>query len=138
MAHNFRFMQTTPAHTRPAALGPAQADAVPADVLARMTLDLDAQGHFASGELLLTASELVQFDVDGGRQAWPLDSAQRLQHTDLAGVATLAYVAGSLVLLTRQLFGKKRDGAPEHFLSDLVSHALRSLWQRKLVGGRPS
>ncbi|WP_439518898.1 glycosyltransferase family 2 protein [Hydrogenophaga sp.] len=55
-----------------------------------------------------------------------------------AAVATLAYVAGSLVLLTRQLFGKKRDGAPERFLSDLVSHALRSLWQRRLVGGRPS
>ncbi|MFW2353983.1 ABC transporter ATP-binding protein [Hydrogenophaga sp.] len=82
-------MQTTPAHTRSAALGPAPADATPADVLARMALDLDAQGHFASGELLLTPTELVQRQANGGHQAWPLDSAQRLQHTDLAGVATL-------------------------------------------------
>ena len=82
-------MQTTPAHPRCAALGPAPADATPADVLARMALDLDAQGHFASGELLLTPTELVQRQANGGHQAWPLDSAQRLQHTDLAGVATL-------------------------------------------------
>jgi len=55
-----------------------------------------------------------------------------------AGLATLAYVAGSMVQLTRRLFGKKRGAEPERFLSDLVSHALRSLWQRRLVGGRPS
>jgi len=82
-------MQTTPAQPRFAALGPATADASPADVLARMALDLDAQGHFASGELLLTPTELVQRHAHGGREVWPLDSAQRLQHTDLAGVATL-------------------------------------------------
>ncbi|MDP3166109.1 MAG: ABC transporter transmembrane domain-containing protein, partial [Hydrogenophaga sp.] len=54
-----------------------------------MTLDLDEQGHFAAGELLLTPSELVQVPAQGGRQAWPLESTLRLQHTDLAGVATL-------------------------------------------------
>ncbi|MDP3206142.1 MAG: ABC transporter transmembrane domain-containing protein, partial [Hydrogenophaga sp.] len=82
-------MQTTPAHPSSAAPGAPQADATPADVLARMALDLDARGHFASGELQLTARELVQQQAHGGRQVWPLDSAQRLQHTDLAGVATL-------------------------------------------------
>ena len=55
-----------------------------------------------------------------------------------AALATLSYVAGSMILRTRQLFGKKPVDGPEHFLGDLVSHALRSLWQRKLVGGRPS
>ncbi|WP_439587270.1 glycosyltransferase [Hydrogenophaga sp.] len=55
-----------------------------------------------------------------------------------AALATLAYVAGSLVQLTRQALGKKRTGGPDRFLGDLISHALRSLWQRKLVGGRPS
>jgi hypothetical protein len=54
-----------------------------------------------------------------------------------AALATLSYVAGSLVLRIRRIFGKQSDG-PEHFVRDLVSHALRSLWQRKLVGGRPS
>lgn len=54
-----------------------------------------------------------------------------------AGVATLAYVAGSMIQLLRRALGSRRAG-PEHFLRDLVSHALRSLWQRKLVGGRPS
>lgn len=55
-----------------------------------------------------------------------------------AGVATLAYVAGSMIRLLRQALGSKRAAGPEHFLRDLVSHALRCLWQRKLVGGRPS
>lgn len=54
-----------------------------------------------------------------------------------AGMATLAYVAGSMIWMLRRVLGSKRVG-PEHFLRDLVSHALRSLWQRKLVGGRPS
>lgn len=56
----------------------------------------------------------------------------------VAALATLSYVAGSAVLGVRQLLGKKRADGPDHFLSDLVSHALRSLWQRRLVGGRPS
>lgn len=55
-----------------------------------------------------------------------------------AALATVSYIAGSMIFLTRQIFGKKRIGAPENFLGDLVSHALRSLWQRKPAGGRPS
>lgn len=55
-----------------------------------------------------------------------------------AVLATLSFVAGSMILLLRQLLGKKRDGGADHFLGDLVSHAWRCLWQRKLVGGRPS
>lgn len=54
-----------------------------------------------------------------------------------ACLATLSYVLGSLVLRTRELFGKTRGVRPDRFLGDLVSHALRCLWQRRLVGGRP-
>lgn len=55
-----------------------------------------------------------------------------------AALATLSFVAGSTILLARQLLGKKRDSGPDHFLGDLIAHAIRSLWHRKLVGGRPS
>ena len=55
-----------------------------------------------------------------------------------AALATLSFVAGSMILLARRALGKKVVGGPDHFLGDLVSHALRSLWQRKLVGGRPT
>lgn len=55
-----------------------------------------------------------------------------------AGLATLAYLAGSMLLMLRQALGTKRAHGPERFLSDLVSHAVRCLWQRKLVGGRPT
>lgn len=54
-----------------------------------------------------------------------------------AGLATLAYVTGSLIARTRQMLGRKKATGPERFLGDLISHALRSLWQRRLVGGRP-
>lgn len=55
-----------------------------------------------------------------------------------AALATLSYVAGSMIMWIRQVLGKKRGDGPDRFLSDLLSHALRSLWQRKLVGGRPN
>lgn len=55
-----------------------------------------------------------------------------------AALATLAFVAGSALLEIRVALGKKRVQGPDQFLSDLVSHAWRSLRQRKLVGGRPS
>lgn len=54
-----------------------------------------------------------------------------------AALVTLAFVAGTVLLRTRQFLSGRRDNGPERFLGDLVSHALRSLWQRKLVGGRP-
>lgn len=55
-----------------------------------------------------------------------------------AAVATLAHLAGAGILKLRQALGKDRTPGPEHFLRDLVSHALRCLWQRRLVGGRPT
>jgi len=51
-----------------------------------------------------------------------------------AALATLAHVAGSLILRARRLFQKKRSDQPERFLGDLVSHALRCAWHRRLVG----
>jgi N-acetylglucosaminyl-diphospho-decaprenol L-rhamnosyltransferase len=55
-----------------------------------------------------------------------------------AALATLSYVAGAVLLRIRRALSRKRVDGPDSFLSDLISHALRSLWQRKLVGGRPS
>lgn len=55
-----------------------------------------------------------------------------------AAAATLAYVAGSTLLAIRRVLGLNRDAGPERFVRDLVSHALRCLWQRRFVGGRPS
>lgn len=54
-----------------------------------------------------------------------------------AAMATFAYAAGSLILMARYLLGKKRAEGPARFVPDLVSHALRCLWHRRLVGGRP-
>lgn len=55
-----------------------------------------------------------------------------------AGLATLANLTGSMILRTRQILRGRPDTKPDRFVSDLFSHALRCLWQRKLVGGRPS
>ena len=54
-----------------------------------------------------------------------------------AGAATLAHLAGALIFRTRRLFRKGSTDQPVHFLRDLVSHALRCAWHRRLVG-RPS
>jgi N-acetylglucosaminyl-diphospho-decaprenol L-rhamnosyltransferase len=54
-----------------------------------------------------------------------------------AALATLSFVAGSAILRARRAIARKPVEGPDRFLSDLVSHALRSLWQRRLVGGRP-
>lgn len=51
-----------------------------------------------------------------------------------ATVATLAYVAGAMISGLRGVFGKRSSGQPQHFLGDLVSHALRCVWHRRLVG----
>ncbi len=53
-----------------------------------------------------------------------------------AVAATLANVAGSLILRARRLIDRRPIDGPEHFLRDLVSHALRCVRQRRLVGGR--
>jgi N-acetylglucosaminyl-diphospho-decaprenol L-rhamnosyltransferase len=52
-----------------------------------------------------------------------------------AAVATLAYTAGAMVSKVRSLTGNKRHGPADHFLSDLLRHAVRCAWHRR-VGGR--
>jgi len=54
-----------------------------------------------------------------------------------AGLATLAYLAGWSLNRVRQLIRPQRLDLPPRFVPDLVSHALRCLWHRRLVGGRP-
>lgn len=51
-----------------------------------------------------------------------------------AALATLAYGAGAAVSGLRKLMGQTGQNRPDHFLSDLFSHALRSAWHRRLVG----
>ena len=55
-----------------------------------------------------------------------------------AAVATISFVAGSTILLARQALGNKPAKGPDRFVRDLTSHALRSLWHRKPVDGRPT
>ena len=49
--------------------------------------------------------------------------------------ATLAYVAGAMISKFRSLFGGNRPGPAERFLSDLLQHALRSAWHRRIGAG---
>ena len=51
-----------------------------------------------------------------------------------AAGATLALLAGELISRFRRLFSKRRLGEPQPIMGDLVSHALRSAWHRRLVG----
>lgn len=51
-----------------------------------------------------------------------------------AATATLAHLAGALISRSRRLFQPKSPDQPKHFLGDLVSHALRCAWHRRLVG----
>lgn len=51
-----------------------------------------------------------------------------------AAAATFAYLGGALIAKARRLFQKGRPDLPAHFLGDLVSHALRCAWHRRLVG----
>ncbi len=55
-----------------------------------------------------------------------------------AATATVAYVAGGAISGFRQLVGNRNTGQPQHFLGDLVSHALRCAWHRRLVGRAPA
>jgi ATP-binding cassette, subfamily B, bacterial len=61
-------------------------------VLARMATDLDERGHFAAGQLVLTASDLWHEHPLGGWQSTTVAQGMALQHTDLSGVATLDLV----------------------------------------------
>lgn len=51
-----------------------------------------------------------------------------------AAVATLAHLAGALIHQARQLFRQGKTEPSDRFLGDLVSHALRCAWHRRLVG----
>lgn len=51
-----------------------------------------------------------------------------------AAAATLAYLAGAAISGLRRLFRPPDPNRPLHFTSDMVSHALRSAWHRRLVG----
>lgn len=51
-----------------------------------------------------------------------------------AAACTLAYAAGALIFKMRQVFGKRTANLPQHFLGDLLTHALRCAWYRRLVG----
>lgn len=53
-----------------------------------------------------------------------------------AAAATLANVAGSLILRARRLIDRRPIDGPEHFLRDLVGHALRCVRRRQLSGDR--
>jgi len=56
-----------------------------------------------------------------------------------AATATLAHLAGALILRLRWLVSKRGrpNEVPACFLRDLISHDVRSLWRRGLAGGRP-
>lgn len=42
--------------------------------------------------------------------------------------ATLAYLAGAMILQTRRVIQRRVTGGPPHFLRDLTGHALRQLF----------
>lgn len=51
-----------------------------------------------------------------------------------AAVATLAYLAGAAISWFRALVGNRAASGPQDFVRDLVSHAIRCAWHRRLVG----
>ncbi|MBP7131177.1 MAG: ABC transporter ATP-binding protein [Aquabacterium sp.] len=60
------------------------------NVLARLSVDLNAQLHFANGTLILTEHHLhAQDDAQGRWRSWLLNADLSLSHHDHAGVATL-------------------------------------------------
>ncbi len=69
------------------------------NVLARLSVDLNAQLHFAEGAIVLTDHHLhARQDAQAPWQSWPLGPDLSLSQHDHAGVATL-----SLLTPTRQL-----------------------------------
>ena len=60
------------------------------NVLAKLEVDLDSEGHFGQGELVLTDRQLLSREA-GARQwaVWPIRNDLQLRHVDHAGVATL-------------------------------------------------
>jgi len=61
------------------------------NALASLDVDLDAQGRFAVGRLLLTDRRLLALEPGGASwRAWPLQAPLNLQHADHAGVGQLS------------------------------------------------
>ena len=63
------------------------------NVLARLPVDLDPEGHFARGELQLTERALRTSGA-AGHDTWPLHAGLRLQHHEHAGLAELSLLDG--------------------------------------------
>jgi ATP-binding cassette subfamily B protein len=59
------------------------------NVLASLTVDLDAALRFATGTIVLTDRHLLALEADGSCQEWPLAAALSLSHADHAGVGSL-------------------------------------------------
>lgn len=96
MAHNLAAMSPLPSPPNPP-------DTRTADVLARLTIDLDANGRFETGQLVLTRSALWHWSTATGWQQHGLATGQQLLHSDQGGVSTLDLV-GPGGLLARWRF----------------------------------
>lgn len=59
------------------------------NVLASLSVDLDAALRFATGTIVLTDRHLLALEADGSCQEWPLAAALSLSHADHAGVGSL-------------------------------------------------
>ena len=91
---------------------PATADLDPGErPIARMPLDLAADGRFGTGELQLTDRRLLARDAGAnGWQAWPLQPDLQLRHTDSGGLARLSlHGGGHRLALWRFTLGANPD-----------------------------
>ena len=59
-------------------------------ILATMEPDLDAEMRFATSRVLLTNQRMISDSADGRWISWPLQPGMNLEHSDHAGVGTLA------------------------------------------------
>jgi ATP-binding cassette, subfamily B, bacterial len=81
--------------TAHAAIGTLPPSVPISKVLARMATDLDERGHFAAGQLVLTATDLWHEDAKLGWSSTAIAPGMSLHHTDLSGVATLDLIDAS-------------------------------------------
>lgn len=85
-------LSASPAHAAPPTAAPSPPPLEPAEnVRARLAVDLDPDGRFASGELVLTERRLLA-RVGGADawQAWALRPGLALRHADQGGLAQLS------------------------------------------------
>jgi ATP-binding cassette subfamily B protein len=101
------------------------------NVLARLTVDLDAQLHFAAGVLALTEHRLLSHDIQGGWREWSLTSPEELELRlyDHAGVGTID-LSNPVQRLARWHF--TLDGQPAAL--KLARLFLQQQRQRRAVG----